>query len=88
MTEIEKFFEIKNKKERIELNQFRLSSHFITHIDEILKQREISLEEFAKMLGYSFSKVTRIWNFTKLITIKDIARIEEALQIKIKFRFS
>ena len=66
----------------VETRAYSIMGRYLVKIEKILEERDLTQKNLAQMIGTTESFVSQIFNMNKLINLKMLAKIEQALQIK------
>ena len=84
--EIKKSFDdllgFKNEKEADAHNEYMLMFRFLSEVEGIMEEKDMTKKKLATLIGTSASYVTQIFNGNKIVNLDTLAKIERALDIK------
>lgn len=66
----------------LEFERDMISFRFLSIIDEIMEDQNISKSELAEMIGTSASYITQLFRGSKLVNVTLLAKLQEALGFK------
>jgi transcriptional regulator with XRE-family HTH domain len=84
LDKLSRMLEFKSEREKEKLEEELLNLKFITAIEEIMEQKDVSKTNIADILKSSRSYVSQLFSGNKMINIKTLTKIQKGLNISFK----
>ncbi len=78
----DRLFEFKSPDEKLEHETYMLSFKFMHEVEEAMERQGLSKKQLAERIGTSASYITQLFRGNRLLNLKTLARLQEALNIR------
>ncbi len=74
----------KNEKEKIQFEAEKIHFDFIFLLKDLMENQGITKKQLAESLGVAPSYITQLFNGSKLVNLKTLAKIQQLFDLKFK----